>query len=48
MIHNSQLFVPWAVPSTTGLVLFDQGRHGGFKYWPDGPDRPCVQCPATP
>lgn len=40
LVHNSMLFIPWAVPSTTGLVLFYRGRHGGFEYWPDGPDKP--------
>jgi hypothetical protein len=37
VMHNSQLFLPWAVPSTTGLSLFYSGRHGAFEYWPDGP-----------
>jgi len=40
LVHNSQLFIAWAVPSTTGLVLFYGGRHGGFECWPDGPDKP--------
>ena len=40
LVHNSMLFIPWAVPSTTGLVLFYGGQHGGFECWPDGPDKP--------
>ena len=31
VIHNSRLFMPWAVPSTTGLVLFYGGQIGGFE-----------------
>jgi hypothetical protein len=43
VIHNSQLFHHWAVPSTTGLILFYHGQQGGFEYWPDGPDQPSVR-----
>jgi hypothetical protein len=45
VVHNSQLFIPWAAPSTTGLVLFYRGRNGGFECWPDGPDKPSRQEP---
>ncbi|WP_242127156.1 hypothetical protein [Sphingobium sp. Sx8-8] len=43
VIHNSQLFIPWAVPSTTGLILFYRGSIGGFEFWPNGPEAPSEQ-----
>ena len=43
VVHNSQLFTPWAAMSTTGLVLFYGGDQGGFECWPDGPDRPSLK-----
>jgi len=43
VIHHSQLFLPWVVPSTTGLSFFYRGRYGAFEYWPDGPDMPSVR-----
>jgi hypothetical protein len=43
VVHNSQLFMPYAVPEATGLTWFYRGEGGGFEYWPDGPEAPSAK-----
>lgn len=44
---KSGLFDDWYVPLATAVAWFYEGKGGGFRYWPDGPDaspvdRPCI------
>jgi hypothetical protein len=47
VMHKSELFGAWYVPTATAVSWFYAGQGGGFTYWPDGPDapprsRPCM------
>jgi hypothetical protein len=47
VMHKSELFHRWYVPTATAVAWFYSGEGGGFTYWSDGPDapprsRPCV------
>lgn len=47
VMHKSELFSAWYVPTATAVTWFYAGEGGGFMYWPDGPDapprsRPCM------
>ena len=47
VMHKSELFAAWYVPTATAVSWFYAGQGGGFTYWPDGPDapprsRPCM------
>ncbi|MCA9574543.1 MAG: hypothetical protein KC668_03875 [Myxococcales bacterium] len=47
VMHKSELFTRWYVPTATAVTWFYSGVGGGFTYWPDGPDaaprsRPCM------
>ena len=40
VMHKSELFTRWYVPTATAVCWFYTGEGGGFTYWPDGPDAP--------
>jgi hypothetical protein len=45
VMHKSELFARWYVPTATAVSWFYSGVGGGFTYWPDGPDAPPLSRP---
>ena len=42
---KSGLFDRWYVPMATAVAWYYEGPGGGFRYWPDGPDRAPIDRP---